>query len=89
MQTLKNIEAVAVAANSSMDDFHVCNVALADVADFSAMNSVYANFFGTVKPTRMAGGSTLAGSGVVEIQCSATAPNPSAPLRPKEAPPLA
>ena len=51
-----------------------CTVFLADIADYAAMNAVYAGYFPKDPPAR----STVAGSGLalgarVEIECIATA----------------
>lgn len=73
-QTLENIRTVLEAAGSSLDRVFKCTVFLADIADYPAMNTVYASFFSAAPPAR----STLAGSGLalgarVEIECMATA----------------
>lgn len=53
-QTLSNIATVAKAAGASMDDLLACTVLLADMADFKAMNAVYATFFTDgVPPSRV------------------------------------
>ena len=44
-QTLKNIQAILEAASTSLDRVVKCGVFLQDMADFSAMNAVYAEFF--------------------------------------------
>jgi 2-iminobutanoate/2-iminopropanoate deaminase len=44
-QTLKNIQAILEAAGTSLDRVVKCGVFLQDMADFSAMNAVYAEFF--------------------------------------------
>jgi len=51
-QVLKNLAAVLEAAGSSLDDVVKCTVYLADMADFAAMNKVYAEFFKAPFPTR-------------------------------------
>lgn len=73
-QTLENIRRVLEAAGSSMSRVVKCTVFLADIADFGAMNQVYASFFPSDPPAR----STLAASGLVlgarvEIECIALA----------------
>ena len=73
-QTLENIRAILQAAGSSMDRVVKCTVFLADIAEYAAMNEVYATFFPAAPPAR----STVAGSGLalvarVEIECFATA----------------
>lgn len=72
-QTLENIKAVLGAAGSSLDRVAKCTVFLSTIADFAAMNAVYATYFPTDPPAR----STVAGSGLalgarVEIECIAT-----------------
>lgn len=73
-QTLENIKRVLEHANSSMDRVVKCTVFLQDIADYAAMNEVYATFFPKDPPAR----STVAGSGLalgarVEIECMAVA----------------
>ena len=73
-QTLENIKRVLEHAGSSMDRVAKCTVFLQDIADYAAMNEVYATFFPKDPPAR----STVAGSGLalgarVEIECLAVA----------------
>jgi reactive intermediate/imine deaminase len=73
-QTLENLRRVLEAAGSSMTRVVKCTVFLADMADYAAMNQVYASFFPADPPAR----STLAASGLafnarVEIECIALA----------------
>jgi enamine deaminase RidA (YjgF/YER057c/UK114 family) len=49
---LENLAAVLVAAGSSLGQVVKTTVYLADMADFAAMNEVYARRFGTHKPAR-------------------------------------
>jgi len=51
-QVLKNLAAVLLAAGTSLDNVVKTTVFLADMADFTAMNEVYARHFGTHKPAR-------------------------------------
>jgi 2-iminobutanoate/2-iminopropanoate deaminase len=44
-QALENIRAILEAAGSSLQSVVKCGVFLAELADFQAMNSVYAEFF--------------------------------------------
>ena len=72
-QVFKNIDAVLKAAGSNLSKVVKTNVFLADMADFQAMNEVYAKAFGTHRPAR----STVAAAGLprnvrVEIECVAT-----------------
>jgi reactive intermediate/imine deaminase len=73
-QTLENIRTILETAGSSLDRVFKCTVFLADIADYDAMNRVYAGVFHTEPPAR----STVAGSGLalgarVEIECLALA----------------
>ena len=72
-QTLDNIKAVLTFAGSSLERVVKCTVFLSNIADYQAMNAVYATYFPTDPPAR----STVAGSGLalgarVEIECIAT-----------------
>jgi 2-iminobutanoate/2-iminopropanoate deaminase len=51
-QVFKNLAAVLAAAGSSLGNVVKATVYLADMADFAAMNEVYAKHFGTHKPAR-------------------------------------
>jgi len=51
-QALANLEAVLTAANVSKTDVIQCRVYTPDVAYWSEINTVYANFFGDHKPAR-------------------------------------
>jgi 2-iminobutanoate/2-iminopropanoate deaminase len=51
-QTLDNIKAIVEAAGTSMHKVVKVNVYLVDLADFTAMNEVYATYFGDVPPAR-------------------------------------
>lgn len=73
-QTLENIKRTLQEAGSSMDRVVKCTVFLVDIADYQAMNEVYATYFTKDPPAR----STVAGSGLaigarVEIECIALA----------------
>ena len=72
-QVMKNLAAVLKAAGSGLDRVVKTTVFLADMADFQAMNEVYAKHFGSHKPAR----STVAAAGLprnarVEIEVVAT-----------------
>ena len=67
-----NLKAVLEAAGSGFDRVLKTTVFLADMADFAAMNEVYAKHFGSHRPAR----STVAAAGLprgvrVEIECVA------------------
>jgi 2-iminobutanoate/2-iminopropanoate deaminase len=51
-QVFANLKAVLAAAGTSLQQVVKTTVYLADMADFSQMNEVYANQFGTHKPAR-------------------------------------
>lgn len=51
-QSLSNIKAILEEAGSNMDKVVKTTVLLKDIADFAAMNEVYASFFGAVAPAR-------------------------------------
>ena len=51
-QVIKNLAAVLEAAGSSLHNVVKTTVYLADLADFSAMNEVYARHFGSHTPAR-------------------------------------
>jgi 2-iminobutanoate/2-iminopropanoate deaminase len=52
--TLRNLSAVLEQAGASLSSVLRCTVYLADMNDFSAMNEVYASFFGEHRPARAA-----------------------------------
>ncbi|MDP3911708.1 MAG: RidA family protein [Gemmatimonadales bacterium] len=51
-QVFANLKAVLAAAGTGLDNVVKTTVYLADMADFSQMNEVYARHFGTHKPAR-------------------------------------
>jgi 2-iminobutanoate/2-iminopropanoate deaminase len=71
-QVMRNLQAVLRAAHSDLQHVVKTTVFLADMADFPAMNEVYARAFGEHRPAR----STVAAAGLprgvrVEIECVA------------------
>jgi 2-iminobutanoate/2-iminopropanoate deaminase len=52
-RVLKNLEAVLTAAGSGLEMVVRCDVFLADLADFGAMNEAYARFFPSLPPARV------------------------------------
>jgi 2-iminobutanoate/2-iminopropanoate deaminase len=72
-QTLENIRRALTTGGARMADVAECTVFLVDMADYTAMNAVYLEFFPTDPPAR----ATLAVSALprpaarVEIKCSA------------------
>lgn len=53
-KVLANLEAVLVAAGSSLSRVVKCTVFLSSMDDFAAMNEVYAEAFGAARPARAA-----------------------------------
>lgn len=53
-RSLQNVEAVLAAAGLTMADVAKTTVLLADIADFAAVNQVYAEFFAPPYPARAA-----------------------------------
>ena len=51
-QSLKNVGAILAAAGMTYDNVVKTTVLIDDIADFKAMNEVYAEFFGKDKPAR-------------------------------------
>jgi len=51
-QVLSNLDAVLAAAGATRADVVRCTIFLTDMDDFSAVNEVYADFFGEVRPAR-------------------------------------
>ena len=75
-ETRRTLESIADALErfgSSMDRVVKCTVFLADMAEWGAMNQVYAEFFPENKPARTAVGISLSGNTRVEIECIAAA----------------
>ena len=71
-QALANIRAVLERHDSSMDRVIKCTAMLADMAEWPAMNRVYAEHFRTNLPARSAfGASGLALGGRIELECVA------------------
>ena len=71
--TLDNVLAVLAAAGSGPEHVVRCGVWLTDLADFPAMNAVYAKVFPDPKPTRATVQAGLV-VGRVEIDCVAVVP---------------
>ena len=71
-QSLTNGKAILEAAGSCMDNVVKTTVLLADIADFAAMNAVYAEFFTAPYPARAAfQAACLPKNSLVEIECVA------------------
>ncbi len=73
-QVLKNLSAVLEAAGTNIGNVVKTTVFLADMNDFTAMNDVYAGFFGENKPARATvQAARLPRDARVEIECIAGA----------------
>ncbi len=71
-QSLTNVRNILAEAGATMADVAECEVLLADIADFKAMNEVYAEFFSAPYPARAAFQvAALPGGGKVEIKAVA------------------
>lgn len=96
-RVLENLKAVLAAAGAEFGDVVKTTVFLKDMADFAAMNAVYATGFaaGGVAPARSTVQvAALPKDALVEIECIAVLPSSSAnaadvPSRPAGAQPMA
>jgi len=71
-QTMENIKALLAAQGLGMDRVVKCTVMLADMAEWPAFNTVYAEFFEGNYPARSAFGvNGLAANARVEVECLA------------------
>ena len=71
-QSLTNVQAILTQAGLTMADVVKTTVLLADIADFGAMNEVYAQFFAEPYPARAAFQVAALPKGArVEIECVA------------------
>ena len=70
-QVLMNIKTILEGAGSSMAQVIKCSVFLGDGKDFTAMNEVYAEFFGENKPARSTIVCGFVADIKVEIDCVA------------------
>ena len=71
-QSLTNVRSILEAAGATMGDVAEVTVLLADIADFAAVNEVYAEFFAEPYPSRAAFQvAALPGGGKVEIKAVA------------------
>ena len=71
-QSLANMKNILAEVGLTMDNVVKTTVFLADMADFAAMNEVYASFFEGVAPARSAVAvKTLPKNALVEIECIA------------------
>lgn len=68
-QSLKNVGAILEAAGTSFDNVVKVSVFMSDMANFAALNEVYAQFFKAPYPARSAVAvKTLPKNGLVEIE---------------------
>lgn len=74
---LANLRAVLAEADADLEDVVRVGVYLADIADFAAMNAVYAEHFPAPLPARTTIGAELPGI-KVEIDCVAVLPESGA-----------
>ena len=72
--TLTSIKAILEAAGTSLENVVQVRVFLKDIKDFAAMNRVYAEFFGEVKPARTTVRADAPVDIKVEIDCTAVLP---------------
>ncbi len=71
-QSLTNMKNILMAAGADMSNVVKTTVLLADIADFAAMNAVYAEFFTAPFPARAAFQvACLPKNALVEIECVA------------------
>lgn len=67
-QTLKNIESVLNHHNLTLKDVVKCTVILADIDDFSKMNTIYRSFFTDNLPARTTFAANLVAGAKIEIE---------------------
>jgi 2-iminobutanoate/2-iminopropanoate deaminase len=73
--TLENIGRILADAGAGFGDVVRCGVFLADIADFNAMNGIYASYFPDPKPARTTVQvAALPGGIKVEIDCVVVLP---------------
>ena len=73
---LQNVRTILAGCGASMADVVKCSVFLAEASDFTAMNDVYASFFGSGAPARTTVQATLVEPGMkIEIDCVAYLPD--------------
>jgi 2-iminobutanoate/2-iminopropanoate deaminase len=72
-RALENLKAVLEAAGSDLGRVLKCNLYLADMADFAAVNEVYGRYFGTETPPARAcvAVKTLPKNALFEVDCIA------------------
>ena len=70
-RVLENLAAVLEAAGSGLERVTKTTVFLTDLAEFAAMNEVYAEKFGSHRPARSTVGGVTLARGRIEIACIA------------------
>jgi reactive intermediate/imine deaminase len=79
-QVLSNIASILAEAGATMTDVLKCNVYLADIRGFQAMNEVFAEFFPSAPPARTTVEAALAEAEMlVEIEATAYVGAPAQP----------
>ncbi len=75
-QVLQNLSAVLEEAGASFSDVVKTTIFLANIDDFIAVNTIYAEYFGDHKPARSTVAvKTLPKNALVEIECISMIPN--------------
>lgn len=76
-RALRNLESVLVAAGATLSDVVKTTVLLADIADFTTVNEIYARLFPDPAPARSTFAvAALPRGALVEIEAVARAPRP-------------
>jgi 2-iminobutanoate/2-iminopropanoate deaminase len=71
-QVMENLKNIIIAAGFTMNDVVKCSIFLKDLNNFSAVNQVYASYFGETPPARETVEiSRLPMDAIVEISCIA------------------
>jgi len=72
---LRNLRTILQGCGADLDSVVKCSVFLLDAKDFSAMNTVYAEFFGGARPARTTVATGMVAEGMkIEIDCVAYLP---------------
>lgn len=71
---LSNLKAILEASGTDLQHVIKATCFLAEIADFSEFNKVYAEFFGDHRPARSTIGVALAGGFLVEVEVLAVLP---------------
>jgi len=68
-RTMQNLKTIIESVGGSMEKVVKCTVHLANIADFSAFNKVYSEYFPGTKPARTTVQSLMAENIKVEVDC--------------------